>query len=90
MQIKIEHRLFSNITLNWRGRPLTSHQAVVELIAATTIRTGLTVNAELDPNPYPRSIKVSDSELAAVRIRRHRFHGEWNYDIRPHPRTTTT
>lgn len=50
---KIEHRLFSNITMNWRGRPLTSHQAVVELIAATTTRTGLTVNAELDPNPHP-------------------------------------
>ena len=85
---KVEHRLFSNITMNWRGRPLTSHQAVVELIAATTTRTGLTVKAELDSNPYPRGIKVTDTELAAVRIRPHRFHGEWNYDIRPQTGTT--
>ena len=85
---KIEHRLFSNITMNWRGRPLTSHEVVVELIAATTTRTGLTVKAELDRNVYPKGIKVSANELAATGTRGHKFHGEWNYDIGPRPRTT--
>ena len=85
---KIEHRLFSNITMNWRGRPLTSHEVVVELIAATTTRTGLHVKAELDRNIYPKGIKVSASELAAVGTRSHKFHGEWNYDIAPRNRTT--
>jgi len=87
---KVEHRLFSNITMNWRGRPLTSHEAVVELIAATTTRTGLTVKAELDRNPYPKGIKISDAELAAVGVRGHKFHGEWNYDIVPRHTTTST
>ncbi len=76
--------------MNWRGRPLTSHEAVVELIAATTTRTGLTVQAELDRNPYPKGIKVSDTELTAAGARGHTFHGEWNYDIRPKRRTTAT
>jgi len=87
---KVEHRLFSHITMNWRGRPLTSHEAVVELIAATTTRTGLTVQAELDRSPYPKGIKISDAELAAVGVHGHKFHGEWNYDIQPQQRVTTT
>ena len=82
---KIEHRLFSAITANWRGRPLTSHQVVVELIGATTTRTGLTVHAEADTKAYPRGIKVSDGEMAAIgpRMKGHTFHGEWNYTIVP-------
>jgi Rhodopirellula transposase DDE domain len=85
---RIEHRLFAHITMNWRGRPLTSHQAVVELIGATRTRAGLTVQAELDTNSYPRGIKVSDADMAAVQpqLKPHSFHGEWNYTIRP--RTT--
>jgi len=80
---KIEHRLFSFITQNWRGRPLVSRQAIVSLIAATTTRKGLVVKAALDTNEYEKGIKVSDEELVAVRIAPHRFHGEWNYNISP-------
>jgi len=80
---KIEHRLFSFITQNWRGRPLVSHQAIVNLIAATTTRKGLLVKAVLDTRHYEKGIKVSDEELAAVCITHHRFHGEWNYSILP-------
>jgi len=82
---RIEHRLFSAITSNWRGRPLTSHEVVVELIGATTSRTGLTVHAELDTNDYPRGVKVSDAEMAAIapQIEPDPFHGDWNYTIRP-------
>jgi hypothetical protein len=80
---KIEHRLFSFITGNWRGKPLISHQVIVQLIAATTTKAGLTVRCELDPKPYPAGIKVSDAELETVNLRRHDFHGEWNYAIRP-------
>jgi len=80
---KIEHRLFSHISINWRGRPLVSHEVVVELIGATTTSTGLKVQAALDPRPYPKGIKVSDQELAAVPIRRHDFHGELNDTIVP-------
>ncbi len=80
---KIEHRLFSFITKNWRGRPLVSRQAVVSLIASTTTRKGLIVKAALDTNEYQKGIKVSDKELAAVRVVPHRFHGEWNYSISP-------
>ena len=81
----IEHRLFSAITSNWRGRPLTSHEVVVELIGATTTRTGLTVHAEVDTNTYPRGLKVSDAEMAAIRtqIEPDQFHGEWNYTLQP-------
>ena len=78
---KIEHRLFSAISMNWKGRPLTSHQVIVDLIAATTTRTGLKVRAQLDQGYYPTGIKVTDAELAAVPITRHGFHGEWNYVI---------
>ena len=80
---KIEHRLFSAITMNWRGRPLTSHEVVVQSIAATTTRTGLTVHAELDPGRYPDGVKVSNEQLAALPISRHPFHGDWNYTLYP-------
>jgi hypothetical protein len=80
---KIEHRLFSFITQNWRGRPLMSRQTIVNLIASTTTRTGLTVNAALDENKYMLKIKVSDDEMAALAITRHGFHGEWNYTLKP-------
>lgn len=80
---KIEHRLFSQITSNWRGRALTSRQVVVDLIGATTTKTGLKVNAALDENLYPTKQKVSDEEMGAINIKRDRFHGEWNYCILP-------
>jgi len=80
---KIEHRLFCHITQNWRGKPLMSHQVIVNLIAGTTTRTGLRVRAELDTQHYPIGIKVSDEELAQVRIKKNDFHGDWNYDIIP-------
>lgn len=80
---KIEHRLFSHISMNWRGRPLTSHEVIVDLIGATTTRTGLKVHAELDSDAYPTGIKISDTEMAALPINRHDFHGEWNYTIQP-------
>ena len=79
---KIEHRLFCHITQNWRGRPLVSRQAVVELIAATTTAAGLTVKAALDTNIYPTGIEVSDEELARVNLQRAKFHGDWNYRIK--------
>ena len=82
---KIEHRLFSHITMNWRGRPLTSHQVIVNTIAATTTRTGLTVRAELDPGSYPDGVKVSDEQMAALPLDRHDWHGDWNYTLRPEP-----
>lgn len=82
---KIEHRLFSAITSNWRGRPLTSYQVIVELIAATTTRTGLSVHAELDTNSYPKGIKISDAQMAALapQLKPAAFHGEWNYTLQP-------
>jgi len=80
---KIEHRLFSFITQNWRGKPLISHQVIVQLIAATTTKAGLTVRCELDPNSYPAGIKVADAQLATINLQRHDFHGEWNYTISP-------
>jgi Rhodopirellula transposase DDE domain len=80
---KIEHRLFSYISMNWRGKPLVSHETIVNLIAATTTRKGLKVKAELDDGLYPKGIKISDEELEAVRIFREDFHGEWNYSILP-------
>src|SRR5207245_8055719 len=83
---KIEHRLFSHITMNWRGRPLTSHDVVISSIAATTTRTGLTVQARLDDGTYPTGIKVSNAQMAALPISRHPFHGDWNYPLHPPPR----
>ena len=82
---KIEHRLFSFITQNWRGKPLVSYQAIVQLIAATTTRTGLNVKSEIDTAIYPPGIKVSDSDMAAINLSPHAFHGEWNYTIAPKP-----
>ena len=82
---KIEHRLFSFITQNWRGRPLLSYQTIVQLIAATNTDAGLTVRSELDINTYPKGVKVADAEMDALNLRRHNFHGEWNYTIKPHP-----
>jgi hypothetical protein len=84
---KIEHRLFSFITGNWRGKPLVSYQVIVQLIAATTTKTGLEVRSELDPTTYPAGVKVSDDELANINIVRHDFHGEWNYTISPKAKT---
>jgi Rhodopirellula transposase DDE domain len=80
---KIEHRMFSFITQNWRGKPLVSHQAIVSLIASTTTRTGLVVKAALDTNHYDTAIKVSDEELARLQLQRHEFHGDWNYTVSP-------
>ncbi len=81
---KIEHRLFSFISQNWRGKPLVSHQVIVNLIAATTTRTGLRVRAELDRGKYPQGIKVSKKAVNEIRLERDPFHGEWNYTILPH------
>jgi hypothetical protein len=80
---KIEHRLFSYISLNWRGQPLVSHEVIVNLVAATTTQKGLKVRAQLDTNPYPKGIKMSDEEFASIRLARDDFHGEWNYIITP-------
>ena len=83
---KIEHRLFSQITMNWRGRPLTSHETLLELIGATTTDTGLRVTATLDTGSYPTGVKISNSEMRALPITRDDFHGDWNYTL--HPRDT--
>jgi hypothetical protein len=80
---KIEHRMFSHLTRNWRGRPLESRAVVVNLIGQTTTREGLEVRAELDTGRYKKGIKVTDEELGVVRITRDEFHGEWNYTIAP-------
>jgi hypothetical protein len=83
---KVEHRLFSHITMNWRGRPLSSHEVVVQTIAATTTRTGLRVQATLDENTYPTGLRITDrqmKELLRRHITRHQFHGDWNYDVTP-------
>jgi hypothetical protein len=83
---KVEHRLFSHITMNWRGRPLSSHEVVVQTIAATTTRTGLRVQATLDENTYPTGLRITDrqmKELLRRHIIRHQYHGDWNYDVHP-------
>jgi len=87
---KIEHRLFSFISQNWRGKPLVSHEVIINLIAATTTQTGLTVHCQLDTNTYPLGVKVSDDAMAALHIKRDAFHGEWNYTIRPRSALTET
>ena len=90
---KIEHRMFSAITMNWRGRPLQTHEVIVETIAATTTRTGLTIQAALDTSTYQRGIKITDKEMktfAARHLQRHQFHGDWNYTITPAPTADTT
>jgi len=78
---KIEHRLFSFVSMNWGGKPLVSHETIVNLIAATTTRKGLKVRAELDSSPFPKGIKVTEKELKSLQIKRDEFHGEWNYSI---------
>ena len=83
---KIEHRLFSFISRNWRGQPLLTHAMIVELIANTRTSTGLSVRCILDTKRYPKKIQVSDEQLAAVRLKPDDFHGEWNYSILPHPK----
>jgi len=80
---KIEHRMFCHITQNWRGRPLISHEVIINLIANTSTDEGLRIKAELDKATYPLRTKVTDDELATVNIKRHKFHGDWNYSIRP-------
>jgi hypothetical protein len=83
---KIEHRLFSFITQNWRGKPLVTHEAIVNLIASTTTRAGLVVKAALDTSHYETEIKVTDAELAQLNLQRDEFHGDWNYTLSPRPR----
>ena len=80
---KIEHRLFSFIAMNWRGKPLVDYQTIVSLISATRTRKGLEVRCELDERYYEKGQKVSDAEMATINIHPHEFHGEWNYTIRP-------
>jgi hypothetical protein len=80
---RIEHRLFAFITMNWRGKPLVSHQVIVQLIGSTTTETGLKVCCEIDGNLYPKGLKVTDQEIHAINISRNEFHGEWNYSIAP-------
>ena len=80
---RIEHRLFAFITQNWRGKPLLTHQVIVQLIASTTTKTGLTVQCRLDQNAYDKGIKISDAEMARLNITPANFHGEWNYTIAP-------
>jgi hypothetical protein len=84
---KIEHRLFSHISMNWRGRPLTGHDVIVQAIAATTTRTGLNVHAKLDTGPYPTWVKTPDPQMTALSdtgvLRRHEWHPEWNYTLSP-------
>ncbi len=82
---QIEHRLFSRISMNWRGRPLTSHEVIINTIASTTTRAGLQVHAELDLSHYPTGDAVSDAHMAALAITRHPWHGEWNYTLHPAP-----
>ena len=83
---KVAHRLFSHISMNWRGQPLISHEVVVNLISGTKPKSGLRVKAKLDQNTYPTQIKVSDEELQNVNLVAHDFHGDWNYTITPEKR----
>lgn len=75
--------MFSFISQNWRGKPLISHEVIIDLIAATTTATGLTVKSKLDTNIYPAGRKVSDQQIAELRLRRDKFHGDWNYSLLP-------
>ena len=80
---KIEHRLFSHIAMNWRGKPLVSLATIVSLIGATTTEAGLRVRSEIDKRSYPKGVTVKDEQLARVQLCRHDFHGDWNYTIQP-------
>jgi len=82
---RIEHRLFSHITMNWRGKPLISHEVIVSLIAATTTRSGLTVQATLDTDPYPKGVKITNAQMNTLAVSKHDFHGDRNYTINPRP-----
>lgn len=84
---KIEHRLFSHISQNWRGKPLISHEVIVNLIASTTTSKGLKVECQLDINEYPKGIKISDEELAQLNLKCNEFRGKWNYVISPNKST---
>ena len=86
---KIEHRMFSFISMNWRGRPLTSYRTIVELISATTTTKGLRIKAERDTEWYPIGVKISDAQLAALPITRHEWHGDWNYTLHPAAQSTS-
>ncbi|MGW1047513.1 ISAzo13-like element transposase-related protein, partial [Streptomyces sp. NPDC002547] len=83
IQDTLEHRLFSHITMNWRGRPLTSHEVIVNTIAATTTRAGLTVHAELDTDAYETGVRIVDQQMDALPLHRHEWHGDWNHTLRP-------
>jgi hypothetical protein len=87
LKIKVEHRLFSFISINWRGRPLTDYQVIIETIAATTTTSGLTVEAVLDEGAYPTKVKVSNAQIRAIPLTRQAFHGEWNYTVHCGPTT---
>ena len=90
---RIEHRLFSHISMNWRGRPLTSHEVIIETIGAVTTTTGLSVKAALDTSIYPKGIKISDKQwkvFEAKHLQRHEFHGDWNYTIHGTPQMPDT
>ena len=80
---KIEHRLFSHITMNWKGIPLEDYETIVQLIGAVKTKGGLKVKARLDLNEYEKGIVITDEELKQIRLKRHKFHPEWNYTIRP-------
>jgi hypothetical protein len=80
---QIEHRMFSYITMNWRGRPLVSYRVIIQLIANTTTKKGLKINADLDQRYYPTGVKITNKQLAAVPLTRHDFHGDWNYTVHP-------
>jgi hypothetical protein len=80
---KIEHRMFSHISMNWRGKPLISHEVIINLIASTTTQTGLEIEAKMDHNVYPKGLRITDEELGKVNIHKATFHGEWNYTIQP-------
>jgi transposase len=80
---KIEHRLFSYISQNWRGKPLVSHQVIIDLIAATTTTAGLTVKSKIDTNIYEKGLKISDQQMAELQLRKEKFHGDWNYKLLP-------
>jgi hypothetical protein len=80
---KIEHRLFSYISQNWRGKPLISHEVIISLISGTTTKGGLRVECQMDNTVYPKGIKISDEELERVNLEKDVFHGEWNYSIKP-------
>jgi hypothetical protein len=84
---EIEHRMFASITQNWRGRPLLTHEVIVNLIGSTTTRSGLRIKAELDTKTYAKGIKVSEKEMEGIHLTRHVFHGEWNYQISPSTQT---